>query len=125
LLLPFKRLVLFPGICGEFYYTGESALSVLLGSILTNKEITMKKAVIASAVAAVVSAGLSAGAVAAEKPKMEKCYGVVKAGKNDCGIPGKNACSGHVKVDDAPDAWIFLPKGSCDKITGGSTKPKE
>lgn len=85
----------------------------------------MKKAIIASAMAAVVSAGLSTGAVAADKPKMEKCYGIVKAGKNDCGIPGANACSAQVHVDNDPKAWIFLPKGSCDKITGASTEPKE
>lgn len=83
----------------------------------------MKKTIIASAIAAVVTAGLSTGAIAADKPKMEKCYGIVKAGKNDCGIAGANACAGQSKTDNDPKAWIFVPEGTCEKITGGSTTP--
>lgn len=87
----------------------------------------MKKAMIASTIAAIIGVGLSTGAVAADKdkPGMEKCYGIVKAGKNDCGVAGGNACAGQAKTDNDPKAWVFLPKGTCDKITGGSTKPKE
>lgn len=85
----------------------------------------MKKVIIASAIAAVAAAGMSTGAVAADSPKMEKCYGVVKAGKNDCGIPGANSCAGQVNDAGNSKAWIFLPKGSCEKIVGASTEPKE
>lgn len=56
---------------------------------------------------------------------MEKCYGIVRASKNDCGVPGANSCSAQVKQEGAPKAWIFVPKGTCDKIVGGSTKPKK
>ncbi len=52
---------------------------------------------------------------------MEKCYGVVKAGKNDCQT-NTSACAGTSTKDGQKDAWIYLPKGSCDKIVGGSTK---
>jgi uncharacterized membrane protein len=88
-----------------------------------HKEIIMKKAIIASAIATVIGVGFSVSAVAADKPKMEKCYGIVKSGKNDCGIPGANSCAGQVKTENDPKAWIFVPKGTCEKITGGSTKP--
>jgi uncharacterized membrane protein len=83
----------------------------------------MKKTIIASAITAMISAGLSTSALAEDKPKMEKCYGIVKAGKNDCGIAGGNTCSGQIKTDNDAKAWIFLPRGSCEKITGGSTTP--
>lgn len=47
--------------------------------------------------------------------KLEKCYGVAKAGKNDCA--GKtNGCAGESKVDNDPEAWIWVPAGLCDKL---------
>ncbi len=50
----------------------------------------------------------------------EKCYGVAKTGKNDCGS-GTEACAGQATKDNAKNAWIGLPKGTCNKIVGGST----
>ena len=50
----------------------------------------------------------------------EKCYGVAKAGKNDC-ASGANACAGQSKADNDKSAWIGLPKGTCDRIVGGVT----
>lgn len=47
----------------------------------------------------------------------EQCAGVIKAGKNDCAT-SMNACHGHVEVDSGPMAWIYVPKGTCDKIAG-------
>jgi uncharacterized membrane protein len=58
-------------------------------------------------------------AVAEDKKDMEKCYGVVKAGKNDCKTMS-NACAGHSTADAQPDAFIALPKGTCERIAGGS-----
>lgn len=55
---------------------------------------------------------------AAEKVQMEKCYGIVKAGKNDCQT-SSSACAGTAKKDAQKDAWIYIPKGTCDKIVGG------
>ena len=56
---------------------------------------------------------------AAEKVEMEKCYGVVKAGKNDCQTAA-SSCAGTSKKDGQKDAWILIPKGTCEKIVGGS-----
>lgn len=78
---------------------------------------------IASAIAAAVGLSVSTShALAADKP--EKCYGIVKAAKNDCGT-SKHSCAGVSKADNAPDEWVFTPKGLCNKIVGGSTTPKE
>ena len=65
----------------------------------------------------------AAGTAVADEKKPEKCYGVVKAGKNDCQT-SSHACAGTAKSDGQPDAWIYLPQGSCEKIVGGSLKPK-
>ena len=62
-------------------------------------------------------AGVAGSAVAAE-PEMEQCAGIIKAGKNDCAT-STNACHGHVEVDSSPEAWIYLPKGTCAKLSGG------
>jgi uncharacterized membrane protein len=52
--------------------------------------------------------------------KAEKCYGVAKAGKNDCASMGNNSCGGSSKRDGDKKAWIFLPEGYCERIVGGS-----
>lgn len=57
--------------------------------------------------------------------KSEKCYGIVKAGKNDCASKAnKHLCAGLAKIDSDPNEWIKLPKGLCDKITNGTTTEK-
>ncbi len=56
-------------------------------------------------------------AFAAEGDGQEKCAGVIKAGKNDCAT-SKNACHGHVETDKNPEAWIYVPIGTCGKIAG-------
>lgn len=48
----------------------------------------------------------------------EKCAGIVKAGKNDCGTT-KLSCHGSVQVDNDAEAWIEVPKGTCARIAGG------
>ncbi|KGY10911.1 membrane protein [Vibrio tubiashii] len=60
----------------------------------------------------------AAPAVAAEK---EKCYGVAKAGKNDCATK-TSSCAGTAKEDNQSDAFVVVPKGLCGKLTGGSTQ---
>lgn len=76
-------------------------------------------------VSAAVAAALSAAAVAgsAAEADNEKCYGIAAAGKNDCQT-ATQACAGTATIDNAPDAWIYVPVGTCEKIAGGSLKPK-
>ncbi len=70
-----------------------------------------------SAAAGLLALGLSGTALAA-KEGMEKCAGVVKAGKNDCGT-SKSSCAGTSTKDNDAEAWIYVPTGTCGKITGG------
>ena len=53
---------------------------------------------------------------------MEKCYGIAKAGQNDCGTSTHN-CSGASKINGDKAEWVFTPTGLCNRIVGGSTKP--
>jgi uncharacterized membrane protein len=71
--------------------------------------------VLASAVAALVALP-----AAAQKAETEKCYGIVKAGQNDCQT-ATSSCAGTSKKDAQKDAWIAVPKGTCAKIVGAST----
>lgn len=78
---------------------------------------------LASAVALTVAGGIGA-ANADTHEETEKCYGVVKAGHNDCGAADKShACAGHAAKDADPKEWVSVPAGLCDKLAGGSTEP--
>lgn len=72
------------------------------------------------AIAGLLALGLAAGSsqALAQKADNEKCAGIAKAGKNDCGT-STTSCSGSIKVDGHKEAWILVPKGTCDKIAGG------
>ena len=79
-----------------------------------------KSDIIRGAITGLIALGVTAGAgqALAAAGDNEKCAGIVKAGKNDCGT-SKGSCAGTVKTDGDKEAWIFVPKGTCDKIAGG------
>ena len=79
----------------------------------------------ASALVAALAVPAVANAEPVEAPtfKAEKCYGVVKAGKNDCQT-NNSSCAGTSRRDGQADAWIYVPAGSCQRIVGGSVSPK-
>lgn len=66
--------------------------------------------------------GAASQAGAADAPATEKCYGVVKAGKNDCQA-GAHACAGQATADGQGKEWIKLPLGVCERIVNGSLTP--
>lgn len=77
-------------------------------------------------VASAISGALAVGALtvttsAGAQADKEKCYGVVKAGKNDCAGTG-HTCQGQAKADSDPNEFIVLPAGTCDRLTGGVVK---
>lgn len=77
-------------------------------------------------VGSVAATGLAlaqSGPAAQPSFKFEKCYGVVKASKNDCQT-ASSSCAGTAKRDAQPDSWVYVPSGTCDKLVGGSTTPK-
>jgi uncharacterized membrane protein len=61
--------------------------------------------------------GMALQSIAADMMEKEKCAGVIKAGKNDCGT-SNSSCHGSAKVDGDKEAWIEVPKGTCEKIVG-------
>ena len=90
---------------------------------------TKSRFIVASAVAAALalpalSAGQS-GPTPAPAPKFEseKCFGIARAGKNDCQT-ANSSCAGTSRRDKQGDAWIYVPKGTCDRVVDGSLQAK-
>ncbi|MCG7530973.1 DUF2282 domain-containing protein [Psychrobium sp. MM17-31] len=84
------------------------------------------KVLVTGAVAAAISlAAVTSVDVEAKGKKLEKCYGIAKAGKNDCHAGPGTSCAGSSTKDGQKNAWMFVPKGTCEKIVGGSLKPKK
>jgi uncharacterized membrane protein len=82
--------------------------------------LTMKNAVF---VASALAMALSLTAVpTAQAQETEQCFGVAKAGKNDCKA-GSHDCAGMSTVDADPQSFVVVPKGTCEKIAGGSLQP--
>lgn len=54
------------------------------------------------------------------KEAPQKCYGVAKAGKNDCAAGPGTSCAGTATKDGQKNAWSYVINGSCEKIVGGS-----
>ncbi len=95
--------------------SGKKMISVLLGSAMS------------AAVLAACSEGGNEG-VAQAQGEMEKCYGVSKTAQNDCAAGPGTTCAGTSTVDNQGNAWLYLPKGTCEKIAtaygGGSLEPR-
>ena len=73
-----------------------------------------------SALASLLAVGMAqAHAQASAAAATERCFGIAKAGQNDCAsIAGVHGCAGEAKVDHAADDWLSVPTGSC-KAMGG------
>ena len=83
-----------------------------------------KSVLISTAVTSLIAFGaISMSAQAADDANTEKCYGIAKAGKNDCAAHG-HACAAQSKTNSDAKEWIKLPTGTCERIAGGSTKSK-
>lgn len=84
----------------------------------------MNRSLIASAIAAAIllpsAAFAQSGPAPAPSFTAEKCYGIAKAGANDCASTGANSCAGTSKLDADPAAWVYVPEGYCERIVGGS-----
>jgi uncharacterized membrane protein len=76
---------------------------------------------LSAALAASLAMGVAMAAQADEakqqaKPPMEKCYGVSKAGDNDCKAGAGTSCAGTSKADYQRNAWKYVPAGTCTQI---------
>jgi len=72
--------------------------------------------VVSSALASALALGLVAPVAAAAK---EKCYGIVKAGQNDCAnLSGSHSCAGQSTLDLDAGEWKYVAKGTCKNMKG-------
>jgi uncharacterized membrane protein len=76
----------------------------------------MTKARTSAALAAVLVGSLAGGLAHAQGPAMEKCYGVAKAGHNDCKAGAGTTCAATSRVDYQRDSWKLVPAGTCVHI---------
>ncbi len=78
--------------------------------------------IIRSALAGLIALSAASGAIAADdmkKADKEKCFGVAKAGKNDCAnATGSHSCAGQSKTTMAPEEWNYVAKGTCEGMKG-------
>jgi len=80
------------------------------------------QAAIAGLLALGVAGSAAAGPVAPDTSK-DKCYGIAKAGQNDCAA-GKHSCAGQSKADNDPMDWKYVAKGTCENVGGKTAAPK-
>ena len=85
----------------------------------------MNKRVIASStLASVLALALGQAQAADAKPPQEKCFGVTKAGANDCAAAdGSHSCAGQAKKDNDVQDWKYVEKGTCEKLGGKTAAP--
>ena len=77
-----------------------------------------KRLIISSALASVMALGL-VGQVAAQDKAKEKCYGIAKAGQNDCAnLSGTHSCAGQNKTDNDVGEFKYVAKGTCKDMKG-------
>jgi uncharacterized membrane protein len=82
--------------------------------------------IVSSALASALALGLIGQAAAQDKDMgkskdKEKCYGIAKAGQNDCGnLSGSHTCAGMAKADNMADEWKYVAKGTCKEMKGMS-----
>ena len=83
---------------------------------------------IASAIVAALTMPSAAKGQSGPAPKptfnAEKCYGIAKAGKNDCQT-ANSSCAGTSRRDGQKDAWLYVPSGTCEKLVGASLQPRQ
>jgi len=82
-----------------------------------------KQRIVSSALASLL-ATVAGTTHADDKPAHEKCYGVAKAGQNDCASArGTHSCAGQAKGDDDAGDWKSVVRGTCEKMGGSTTPP--
>ena len=86
------------------------------------KQQSAVQAAIASLLALGLAGSVAAGPVAPDATK-DKCYGISKAGQNDCAA-GKHSCAGQSKADNDLMDWKYVAKGTCEKVGGKTAAPK-
>ena len=80
-----------------------------------------RKQLISAALLGMSAVAGTALAVPDAPAQWEKCAGIARAGMNDCGaLDGSHNCAGQSKADNLDTEWVYVPEGTCEKISGGS-----
>jgi uncharacterized membrane protein len=78
-----------------------------------------QRLIVSSALASVLALGLIGHAGAADDKGKEKCFGIAKAGQNDCAnLSGSHSCAGQAKAELGADEWKYVAKGTCKDLKG-------
>jgi len=88
---------------------------------MNNRSLVASTAI--SGLLALGTLGLTASANAAQDGAKEKCYGVAKAGQNNCAANG-HSCQALAKIDNDPAEWKYVPKGECEAAGGKTSAPE-
>ena len=84
-----------------------------------------QRLIVSSAFACVLALGALGPAAAQDSKAKEKCFGIAKAGQNDCGSKtSKHSCAGQSKVDNDTNDFKLVPAGTCVQM-GGKTMPMD
>ncbi len=80
--------------------------------------------ILSAAIGSLLVMGLVSGNAIAADMKTEKCFGIAKAGKNDCASnKSAHSCAGQATKNNDANDFVAVPKGTCEKIANGSTEP--
>ena len=80
-----------------------------------------QRTMIAAAATSLMSLALLSSPAMAQNAGKEKCFGIAKAGQNDCAnLSGSHSCAGQSKVDMGKDEWKYVPAGTCKTMGGMS-----
>ena len=78
-----------------------------------------QRTLIATAATSLMSLALLSSPALAQNAAKERCYGIAKAGQNDCAnLAGTHSCAGQSKVDNDKGEWKYVAKGTCKQLGG-------
>ncbi|MCU0762085.1 MAG: DUF2282 domain-containing protein [Hydrogenophaga sp.] len=78
-----------------------------------------QRTVITAAAASLMSLAMLSSPALAQNTAKEKCYGIAKAGQNDCAnLAGTHSCAGQAKVDNDKGEWKYVAAGTCKQMSG-------
>ena len=81
-----------------------------------------KHMLLTSTLASALTLAIGSAQAADAKPPQEKCFGIAKAGQNDCASSaGTHSCAGQAKADNDANDWRYVAKGTCTKMGGSTT----
>jgi uncharacterized membrane protein len=93
---------------------------MFLISFFTHQEFSMnQRHLIAAAATSLMSLALLSTPALAQNSGKEKCFGIAKAGQNDCAnLSGSHSCAGQAKVDNDKGEWKYVSAGTCKQMKG-------